>query len=65
MPFGMEFGELALILIIVVVVFGSRRLPELSDTVQGFLRGRAEWAAALLALILAGATIALLLRGYG
>jgi TatA/E family protein of Tat protein translocase len=30
-PFGMGFGELVLILVIVVVVFGSTRLPELGD----------------------------------
>ena len=31
MPFGMDFGELVLILIIVVVVFGSTKLPQLGD----------------------------------
>jgi sec-independent protein translocase protein TatA len=31
MPFGMGFGELVLILIIVVVVFGATKLPQLGD----------------------------------
>jgi sec-independent protein translocase protein TatA len=31
MPFGMGFGELVLILLIVVVVFGSTKLPQLGD----------------------------------
>ena len=31
MPFGMGFGELVLILIIVLVVFGSTKLPQLGD----------------------------------
>jgi sec-independent protein translocase protein TatA len=31
MPFGLGFGELVIILIIVVVVFGSTKLPQLGD----------------------------------
>lgn len=31
MPFGMGFGELVLILVIVMVVFGSTKLPQLGD----------------------------------
>jgi sec-independent protein translocase protein TatA len=31
MPFGMGFGELVLILVIVVVVFGRTKLPQLGD----------------------------------
>ncbi|HXJ19684.1 MAG TPA: twin-arginine translocase TatA/TatE family subunit [Polyangia bacterium] len=31
MPFGMGFGELLLVLIIVVVVFGATKLPQLGD----------------------------------
>jgi len=31
MPFGMGFGELVLILIIVMVVFGATKLPQLGD----------------------------------
>lgn len=31
MPFGMGFGELVLVLIIVVVVFGATKLPQLGD----------------------------------
>jgi sec-independent protein translocase protein TatA len=31
MPFGLGFGELVLILLIVVVVFGSTKLPQLGD----------------------------------
>src|SRR5262249_9212411 len=31
MPFGMGFGELVLILLIVVVVFGATKLPQLGD----------------------------------
>jgi sec-independent protein translocase protein TatA len=31
MPFGMGFGELVLILVIVVVVFGATKLPQLGD----------------------------------
>jgi sec-independent protein translocase protein TatA len=31
MPFGMGFGELVLILVIVLVVFGSTKLPQLGD----------------------------------
>ena len=34
MPFGMGFGELVLILIIVVVVFGATKLPQLGDGVR-------------------------------
>lgn len=31
MPFGMGFGELVLILIIVTLVFGGTKLPQLGD----------------------------------
>jgi sec-independent protein translocase protein TatA len=31
MPFGMGFRELVLVLIIVVVVFGAAKLPQLGD----------------------------------
>jgi sec-independent protein translocase protein TatA len=31
MPFGMGLGELVLILLIVVVVFGATKLPQLGD----------------------------------
>ena len=31
MPFGMGFGELVLILVIVLVVFGATKLPQLGD----------------------------------
>lgn len=31
MPFGMGFGELVLILVIVVVIFGATKLPQLGD----------------------------------
>ena len=31
MPFGMGFGELVLVLVIVLVVFGSTKLPQLGD----------------------------------
>ena len=31
MPFGMGFGELMLVLVIVVVVFGAQKLPQLGD----------------------------------
>ncbi len=31
MPFGMGFGELMLVLVIVVVVFGAKKLPQLGD----------------------------------
>lgn len=31
MPFGMGFGELVLILLIVLVVFGATKLPQLGD----------------------------------
>ena len=31
MPFGMGFGELVLILLIVVVIFGATKLPQLGD----------------------------------
>jgi sec-independent protein translocase protein TatA len=31
MPFGMGFGELVIILVIVVVVFGATKLPQLGD----------------------------------
>jgi sec-independent protein translocase protein TatA len=31
MPLGMGFGELILILLIVVVVFGATKLPQLGD----------------------------------
>jgi mttA/Hcf106 family len=38
MPFGMGFGELVLILAIVVVVFGATKLPEdgLGDQIRRF-----------------------------
>ena len=43
MPFGMGFGELVLILIIVVVVFGATKLPQLGDglgkAIKNFKRG--------------------------
>ena len=43
MPFGMGFGELVLILLIVVVVFGSTKLPQLGDglgkAIKNFKRG--------------------------
>ena len=31
MPFGIGFGELVLILVIVMVVFGATKLPQLGD----------------------------------
>lgn len=31
MPFGMGFGELVLILVIVMVIFGATKLPQLGD----------------------------------
>ena len=31
MPFGLGFGELMLVLVIVVVVFGAQKLPQLGD----------------------------------
>jgi sec-independent protein translocase protein TatA len=31
MPFGLGFGELVIILVIVVVVFGATKLPQLGD----------------------------------
>lgn len=31
MPFGMGFGELILILVIVLVIFGATKLPQLGD----------------------------------
>jgi sec-independent protein translocase protein TatA len=31
MPFGMGFGELVLILVIVTVIFGATKLPQLGD----------------------------------
>jgi sec-independent protein translocase protein TatA len=31
MPFGLGFGELVIILVIVTVVFGATKLPQLGD----------------------------------
>jgi TatA/E family protein of Tat protein translocase len=39
MPFGMGFGDVILILVIVVVVFGSTKLPNLGDGLGRLLRG--------------------------
>ena len=39
MPFGMGFGELLLVLIIVVTIFGSTRLPQLDEMLRRWLRG--------------------------
>ena len=39
MPFGMGFGELILIILVVVVVFGPTRLPNLGDSLGRLLRG--------------------------
>lgn len=39
MPFGMGFGELVLIAIVIVVVFGSTRLSGLGDGLGHLLRG--------------------------
>jgi hypothetical protein len=44
----MGFEELALILIIVVVVFGSKRLPDLQDSLGRMLRGERPPARRLL-----------------
>lgn len=38
MPFGMGFGELVLILVIVVVVFGATKLPQLGDGLGNSVR---------------------------
>ena len=38
LPFGMGFGELALILIIVVVVFGATKLPSLEEGMGDAMR---------------------------
>ena len=40
MPFGMGFGELVLILLIVVIVFGSTKLPQLGEYLEKVLRDR-------------------------
>ena len=37
--FGLGFGELVLILLIVIVLFGAKRLPELGDGLGRFVRG--------------------------
>jgi sec-independent protein translocase protein TatA len=38
MPFGMGFGELVLMLCIVVVAFGAKKLPSLGDGIGDALR---------------------------
>ena len=38
MPFGLGFGELVLILTIVLVVFGATKLPQLGDGLGKFIR---------------------------
>ena len=38
MPFGMGFGELVLILCVVVVAFGAKKLPSLGDGMGDALR---------------------------
>jgi hypothetical protein len=40
MPFGMGFGDLALILIIVVVAFGGTKLPGSQETLGRVLPGQ-------------------------
>ena len=37
--FGLGFGELVVILLIVIVLFGAKRLPELGDGLGRFVRG--------------------------
>jgi sec-independent protein translocase protein TatA len=37
--FGLGFGELIVILLIVLVLFGAKRLPELGDGLGRFVRG--------------------------
>lgn len=38
MPFGMSLGELVLILVIVVVVFGATKLPQLGEGLENGIR---------------------------
>jgi sec-independent protein translocase protein TatA len=38
MPFGMGFGELVLITVIVVVVFGATKLPQLGDGLESSVK---------------------------
>jgi hypothetical protein len=73
MAFGMGFGELALVFIIVVIVFGSAKLPSLNEGLRRRDAGydvqreerkpewtRSEWALVLLTGALA--TLALTLE---
>jgi hypothetical protein len=76
----MGFGELVLIVLIVVVVFGATRLPGLGDGLARLLRGdepaaprlllqrqhswaQKDWAVLTAILLLAAATIALVVTG--
>jgi hypothetical protein len=47
MPFGMGFGELVLIAIIVLVVFSSKELPSLGDALERWLRAEQSFDHAL------------------
>ena len=75
MAFGMDFGELALVLIIVVIVFGSAKLPSLGEGLKRSGRSdraydeqqggekqawtRAEWTLVVLASALGTLALAL------
>jgi len=43
MPFGMGFGDLVLILVIVVVVFGATRLPLAGNRSEGVPSQPSRW----------------------
>jgi sec-independent protein translocase protein TatA len=46
MPFGMGFGELVLILLVLLVIFGATKLPQLGDglgkAIKNFKRASAS-----------------------
>jgi hypothetical protein len=72
LAFGMGFGELVLILVIVAVVFGATRLPDLRDALTGVQREptaesshrwtRGEWLLLFVAVALVATALTLNFR---
>jgi hypothetical protein len=76
----MGFGELVLILLIVMVVFGSTKLPQAHDSLAKWLRGeqfravrrddksrrwsKSDWALVVMVWVLAAMALWLLLRRH-
>jgi hypothetical protein len=62
MPFGMAFGDLVLIVVIVVVVFGATKLPLTGNRTEGARTSRwtrADWTLLAAAILSVSVAVAL------